>query len=196
MPEIQNPDIGRKLQRRLGLTGQSPTPFLSPEIVAVILADDLRGLDIQEVGFLRNCDAWTTTGATALNAGRHSIVNPLGSGVLATVEDVVISTDINMLLEIGMFTAEAANSFLTRRFRDSRISGTPACGFLQETLTPATTTNRYSINSGVQGTKDQVQPFTLGWVLSPGFELKIEAGVNNQPMIISWRWSERLIERG
>ncbi len=121
MPEIQSPDPGRKLQRRYNLIGSTPAPFLSPELVPVVLIDDLTE---QAPGVL-----WATAGGQqGPSAGNNSyarLANPLNSGVL--LEEIslraTMDTSSNWTLEDGTSVFLAFS--LTPAWQDRALPGRP-----------------------------------------------------------------------
>lgn len=102
MTLIQNPTLGRKLQRSLRLTGL-PDSILAPEIVGVVLLEDLSApLSDEERGCM---------GATVRNSvvGENSIIvltrvgAPAGYDLVVT--EVHFSTQTAQLIGIGLPTA-------------------------------------------------------------------------------------------
>ncbi len=196
MPDIQTTDVGRKLQRRYQLTGPPPTPFLGPELIPVVLVDDLTGIDILEATFERPCWAHISTGQVVGEAANHAIVNPVGSGVLATIESVVPDVESNAtVLEFEFDTTVVANAFTLRGFRDSRVIGNPACGMLADTAVATASTGwQVQFNSG--DPLVSITKIPLGWVLAPGTAFIMKANRNNEAIRSSWEWTERLLETG
>lgn len=194
MPEIQSPDPGRKLQRRYSLTGATPAPFLSPEIVPVCLVDDLTDLDILEATFQRPCAGRTTIAAGGAGvAAVQSLVNPIGSGVTCTVERVFSWAGTSSTLYEFYIVAGVVPNFGLRHYRDSRIPGLPACQLRVETIA-ARAQQGFAIP--VVTGFDHIRPVPLRWVLGPGQALRAHDGTNNQVGNMAWEWSERLVETG
>lgn len=193
MPDIQTTDVGRKLQRRYQLLGPPPTPFLSPELVPVVIVDDLTDLDVLEATFERPCEGMATINAPAVGSDAiNALVNPADSGIVATVEWVLIEVAVAMHIEVEIRTTVTANVFGTRGFRDTRVAGTPACAFFQGSEVQTTPTRYFFIHEPTQRDRQIFLP----WVVAPGSALVLHAGSDNQELRSAWFWTERLIEAG
>jgi len=194
VPDIQTPDVARKLQRRYDLTAPAPTPLLGPELVPVVLVDDLSTeIDIDAATFKRPCEGMGKVAAPAAgNDAIVALVNPTGSGVLATVEWILINVDVAMEIEVEYRTGITANQFTTLGFRDPRIPGKPACSIFTGNET-ATTPTRYMFTHEIS---NRDRPIHLPWVVNAGQALVVHACTDNRPMDVAWSWTERLEQRG
>ncbi len=124
MPLIQSPTIGRKLQRNLRLT-ELPDSVLAPEIVAVIIAEDLSApLGDQE----RGCMGSVTVQAVA---AENSIVVLTRAGAPAgydlRVTAVSWTSPVTQLIRLTMPTVAVTGLVLTTNtgFTDFTLPGRP-----------------------------------------------------------------------
>lgn len=121
MPEIQSPDPGRKLQERYNLIGTTPAPFLSPELVPVVLVDDLTeedpGIRFAAVGF--------QIAAAAGTPNQVALRNPIGSNVI--IENILVSIGASNAISWQVFEAGGLLSIaIVPAWADRRIAGRPA----------------------------------------------------------------------
>ena len=127
MPEIQVPDVARKLARFFGIDGSSPAPTLAPEIVSVALVADLTDVDVEDSGYERPC---TGAGQVAAGAGTRSNVqlyNPENSGVIVTVEAAIVSLTSANVFSLRNYDTELSTVSTSNGLRDRRLGGGPGC---------------------------------------------------------------------
>lgn len=192
MPEIQSPDPGRKLQERYNLTGGSPSPFLSPEIVPVTLVDDLTGFDVLEATFERPAFIWISHSGTVPNVPIIRFVNPTDSGVLAIVEKFTVSSSLGSVVTVQRFATTISGTSGARRWRDSRLSGQPICQFATATDLPAVILDMQF--RMVAAANPSLQDFfLLPEVLSPGFMLDFRSGTANDVLDLAMWFRERTL---
>lgn len=86
---IQVPDLTRKLVTRYGLREKAPAPTLSPEIVPVVLVDDLIAESDLIRPRIRPCAGFCQVN-TAAAQGLVGLRNPSGSGVIIHLQYFVI----------------------------------------------------------------------------------------------------------
>lgn len=200
MTDIQQADVGRKLQLRYSLTGSAPAPFLSPELVPVVMVDDLTQFDVLSLTYQRPYEAEIVeTGGVATRA-EIDWVNPEGSGVLATLKDVNGSASL-----LGAYTwalldfVGAAGITIRGGTRDARIGRVnvfqqSVCGLFTG-LQPTT---------GVQGrgfvtleTVNRPRDYLdFPFILVPGTRLRFVFSQFNETMQLQLRWSERTLLPG
>jgi len=192
MPEIQSSDPGRKLRERYDLVGASPAPFLAPELVPVVIVDDLTEFDVLSAEFERPCTVHETQGAPG--AGVHAVVmlaNPSGSGVLAIGDDVYLSTAPGGRINWRLF-ASAPVIADHGQFRDSRLPGTPACGSVATTSGVAPDDD-WQIQLADLSIDTAGVIYPLPYVISPGFVLQMKISITNISLSASIRWRERTL---
>lgn len=184
MPDIQSPDPGRKLQDRYNLIGTTPAPFLSPELVPVVLVDDLSE---DAPGFLWAIAADTVTGVAALNS-QTALTNPSGSGVL--IENIAFRFGNEVISVWNLFTAgPALTSAAVEVWQDTRRSGSPAAVVTLGTDVGAVTG---PIARGRNNTDEPVLIDLPNYIMEPGERLHFLAGVDND-LNFYWTWSERIL---
>ena len=197
MPEIQTPDPGRKVQIRYSLTGPSTLPSLSPELVGVVLVDDLRRFSVRDATFERPCFlAHPPTLAGAGNMPRISFSNPANSGILAHVQGASFSPSaINSIIRMEFFVGALGTTTGTKRFRDGRmIQGLPVCGTFEDTPVLAVKVGMGWIVTGSGLNPGEVAP--LDEVLSPGTGLVFTLESANSSLELHLWWTERFILPG
>ncbi len=102
MPLIQIPDYSLKLQRALRLTNP-PDSVLGPEIVGVILVDDLtKG----GRGTIRKCAGVGSAGAVVAETAIITLTHATAAGqpreYLATCTRVIVSSSVNVTVNIAI----------------------------------------------------------------------------------------------
>ena len=123
MPIIQNPTIGRKLQRSLRLTAL-PDAILAPEIVGVIVVEDESApLSDEERGCMGS-------GTRAAAAGENSLITLVRVGDPATYDLVVTECHFSclatMVIELVVPTIDVGNLVdIDTSFDDLELPGRP-----------------------------------------------------------------------
>jgi len=125
MPLIQNPNIGRKLQRNLRLT-ELPDSILAPEIVGVVLVEDASApLGDEE----RGCMGATNIGPVALENPILALVRVGAPAAYdLTVNEVHFSTNTAQVITVSVPTAGIAGLSVSGNtsFSDFELPGRPA----------------------------------------------------------------------
>jgi len=192
MALIQVPDIARKLARRFGIDGPAPADTLAPEIVPVVLVEDLTAPDEEDSGYERTCIGKQSVGALAANYSYVQLYNPSGSGVLVVVEAMILSVGGNSAISIRNYDTAATSLGTDLSFRDRRLSGAPAAQV------------RY-VQSGANLGDAVAQAFAVGndqyltpldFLLSPGKGLCTRPDTQNVQNITTLFWSERPLLSG
>ncbi len=124
MPLIQNPNIGRKLQRSLRLT-ELPDGILAPEVVAVILVEDASApLSDEE----RGCMVGEGVGPVALENPFLVIQKTALSQYDAVVTGAWFSSDTDQIVRLGVPTTfvTGLTGSANTTFTDLQTPGRPA----------------------------------------------------------------------
>ncbi len=137
-PLIQNPNIGRKLQRNLRLT-ELPDGILAPEYVPVILVEDASApLSDEE----RGCMGMQGVGGVAAEFGLVALVRvgaPAQYDLVVT--EIVVATDVDQIIQViiptGVITGLTTSANTT--FTDLELPGRPTSqmGFDTQAVIPA-----------------------------------------------------------
>jgi len=130
---IQRGDIANRLIRRFGLKQRSPAPELNRSVQPVVIVDDIRESTEYEFRTSRHCMGSVSVGALAANNSQVSLKNPTGSGIIARVRQLWISSEAlsrpAVLLNQGTLTTLFGST--VKAFLDSRLgiatSGVPIC---------------------------------------------------------------------
>ena len=187
MPEIQNPEITRKIERAYGLVGYPGPGIISPEIVPVTIVDNLIVED--DVPFFGS--VVPATGAATYSIA--ALYNPSGSNVICTVERVVISRAVNGDTLMSLVNGVSwANTVTTRGVADGRrgTTRTPNA-LLKNEAKGALFTAHYRFAHGGYTSLDLVGP----WILDEDDGLQIGNATQNQDFKVSFYWRERAKDR-
>lgn len=195
MPEIQTPDPARKLQDRYDLA-QPSTPFLSPELVPVVIVDNLAGEDALEASFERAAFAFEDQVPAAGQVARILFQNASagsGSGVVAFMERVVVWTSGavvgRLAVELQPFNPNLNPPLGTfKRFRDTRVQGVPACGLNVASLAPPLVLDQQWV---IDLDPQPRSIIPLPEVITPGFRLFFTHSIPNETLFLQLWWRER-----
>jgi len=100
---IQEPDIQRRLVRAYGLRDRTAAATLAPELVPVVIVDDVREPDATRTGLRIPFAAYTEVTVGAGGSGVAVLKNPAGSGVVARVTEVMVSQTVAVFIAFGWF---------------------------------------------------------------------------------------------
>jgi len=199
--DVQTADPGRKIQNRYRITGPPPIFTVNEEIQPVVLMDSLAGpiqVSVSGVGgfdpldalFERPCAGFRNQTAGGGDAPIVRIINPVNSNILAIFEDFLpitsADTTVAVRLNLGANFLIAATAGI--QFRDARLSGTPACGFNNESSVPTLDLD-WQIPVFLSTRAQIVVP--LPYVLRPGDDIEFRSGTINTTLGISLHWRER-----
>jgi len=188
MPDIQSSDPGRKLQQRYDLLGAPPSPLLSPELVPVVVVDDLTGTDVLSAEFERPCIAFDTFTGVVTSAVLF-LLNPFGSGVLTVVESVLFATSTACTVSFRVRRGFGGTIVTFGAFRDGRLAGRPNTGFFPLSL--AFTTEAYNVELLVTvPPRDRVD---VEFVLEPGDALQMMQSVPVNTLAANAVFTERVL---
>lgn len=186
MPEIQIPDLARKLSRRFGITGGTPAATLAPEIVPVTLVADLTTPDEEDTGYEKLCMGVYIQAGAAGNNSHSQLFNRANSGIVGIVSGVLVDTDNADGLELRAYDT-ACTTAGDKSFVDRRLQGAPTCtprGQNNATLL-GTRFARFS----TAGTDSLLIPLEI--VLPPGRGILVVPVTQNNSMVATWYWAER-----
>jgi hypothetical protein len=136
MPEIQDAALARALQRRYFLKG-GYSPVLAPEVVPVVLVDDISGYETQ-VGAATPGVVSATVAAVAGQYG-HASLAPL-AGQIAHVNGLVIAAATTAFCSVRLGAPLTGGTAVGALWADRRKSGVPPVDW------------RYVSNAALQGT--------------------------------------------
>jgi len=188
MPLIQNPAIGRKLQRNLRLT-QLPNGILAEETVPVILVEDYSAPSNE---IERGCMGAANQAPVA---AEQSIVALVLAGVPAlytlTVTKVTLSSDVNVTASI--IAPTEATVGLTQvsntHFTDFSIPGRPASFLGKDTAVGGVSGGMVMWQERVLADTPVVVPVRI--VVGGEFaSLLVEANGNQTRLAVSFEWTE------
>ncbi len=186
MPDIQDPGPGRKLQRRYRLIGTTPAPFLSPELVPVVLIDDLTeetpAIDFAIVGDLQ--------AAVVAERSQTGLRNPAASNM--TIEQVELRFVPASLSNYRLgVTGPALAVLSTPIWQDSGRSGVPVGEVLTDT--DAAGASGVLCDGSVLANTLVVIPLP-NYVIQPGDQIRLSLETLNVTFRFWWTWGERRAE--
>jgi len=186
MPDIQSSDPGRKLQQRYNLLGAPPSPILSPELVPVVVVDDLTGTDVLSAEFERPCAGFDTFTGVVTSA-QLFLLNPFGSGVLLTTDQFMFQTSTASTVSMVIRRGFGGTIVTFGGFRDGRLVGRPNGGFFPLSLVHVTRPWNFQLELSVP-LRDLLQ---ITYVLAPGDALQMSQSVVANTLAVSITWNER-----
>ncbi len=182
MPDIQSPDPGRKVAEKYNIVGPPPVLFLSPELVPVVLIDDLTEALPGIAWAIAPVDQPGGAGVASQTALR----NPSDSGILIENLSLRVNTSAGSNIEIHTAGPSLASTS-PKDWQDQRRSGAPV-GIVTQGTDVGAVTGR--VFEGVASFL-AVLAFTFnGWVMPPGGKLHLIATVVNVTMQVTWQWTE------
>lgn len=200
MPEIQTHGPAAKLRALFDLVGSSPAPFLSPEIVPVVLLNDLSegsvGLSLLDLAAQvdeRFYIANVSSGGTPAVRSRCSLINPVGSGVLCVPKRFVMSSGgASPPLEVRVSEPDVVALPIGRAgiSLDGRFPAPGACGMRQDTTAGVGTGDKF-VTVGLQPDPTDFFDFIAGtYLLTEGFMITWTQGPVNIGLVVGVEWSE------
>lgn len=183
MPEIQTPDPGRKLAERYNLLGGSITPFLSPELVPVVILDDLS----EEAPGPRFAQAGGTSAGVVARFEGSRLQNSATSGVRMEQFRLSISSDTTTAFLLG----EGGPGFaagIVPQWQEQGFAGTPAAVIeIGDAASGATAV----IAAGTLLANVQVTLEMPNVILVPGTQLSLSLVTADVALRLHWQWAER-----
>lgn len=192
MPDVQSPDAGRKLQLRYRLP-RPATAFLSPEIVPVVLVDDLTKLDAQDVAFERSYVRRGSQAGNVTNRAIVELVNPPNSGINVFLKrllfDVATASSVRISEPADLISAGTLSGAPT----DGRVVGAAASA-LRLGLTVGTGLGNIFIQVDAGGSFPNMIFDLSGYVVLPGQMIQCTQQILNDTLSAGFWWTERPIE--
>jgi len=185
VPELQSPDPGRKLQERYGLIGSTPAPFLSPELVPVVIIDNLADIIPGEAWAISSINVSNVALETSISA----LTNPLGSGVIFTKIRLSIANPEGTTV-FRVSQGAAAVTPTNSQWTDRRRAGAPVAAVTSGTaLVPALSN---VVITGDLRTQEFLTINLENHVLSPGTALHVSLTTISRTLNGFWEWAEVL----
>jgi hypothetical protein len=179
------------LSRLFRTTGNNPSPALSPDVSPSV--SWLEGPC--DWAWLRKEQLCQGGGVQAIgaNPGFIQLQNPLGSGVLARLEAIILATPTAVTVQMHLTSIFAGAAMGGNGFRDGRTLANPT----QVPVCAAFSGTQVLINSGaaviVPANTTIVVP--AEWVVTPGTAVELQANGNAQlAAALIWREKELLPE--
>lgn len=182
MPELQNPDPWLKLSAKYDLVRTASGLFLSPELVPVVIVDDLS--EAQPVD--RFATAGIQTAAVAAQQTVSNLINPANSNVLATRIKLAAWSDVTCPWDL-FFTA-VSGALRTRSWTDPRIPGLPAVAYQQGGV--AAPGGLGQLAAGLVIAHTMIPLDLMDFVIPPGQGLFFVTKLQNILLATHWQWSE------
>lgn len=185
MPEIQNPEIVRNIEKAYGLKGYPGPGIISPEIVPVTIVDSLL-----EAGNI-DLSPWQGYVTQAASAGKYSTVsleNPPNSGKIVILERFYSLSDshtvANMRISIGASLTNISTAYSSRDTR--RAQTVPTADLSYEDLVGAITPTWKYYGLSTAGITIEGP-----WILAPNASFYVQSATVNDGFMCNFMWSER-----
>ena len=138
-------------------------------------------------------------GASALTGAagevpRIQVFNPIGSGKLATVTQVIMSTNNAGVVRLAINATQLASGVATQTYRDRRkdVTSRPTCGIFQASTVAFTDANfQFRVLAGESFFLKDENGIA---VLSPGSGLEVGVTVLTAAINVTFLWRERVAE--
>lgn len=190
--QINRTEYQRQLARAFVLREGSPAPQLAPDIQPVVMVEDLSKPGPHSRETIRRCSTFTPVAAVAAQLSGVQLFNPVGSGILACLDWVVVSKRTAgaqpFIANLENSQVGVAGSALLRQFWDTRLAGRPRAE-------QSAYNNAASQVTGASGifmvpSADRVALDTTGIILSEGWGLVLESANLNVDFDVMWVWRE------
>lgn len=186
-------DLFRRLLSMKGVTEVAAE--LSPEISPVFVVESER-IEWEFLKGQRPIAAVMVVGPLAANPSTSRLRNPAGSGVLASFDGIVLSTDplattFSVFLNTQLVDL-AAVAPLVPVARDTRIPALAKASALIQSGANVPGVGSNILNGRMPG--DEPFYFPLKFVLTPGHSVDINTETVNQPHRVTAWWTERHID--
>lgn len=189
------------LNKLLSIKGGAPSPILSPEIIPTISLETDRP-EWQWLGGGQLCMGGVRGAAVALQNPLCFLRNPADSGVIATVEGVLVYNRTRQ----DMYTVEVSSPVTAvgttngiRRYRDARalvgITALPVCTIAAATSAGAVFLGpRMNSLFGTTAVTPPIPMLTTPFVLMPNSQLEVLVEQANADVDYSFFWRERPVD--
>jgi len=200
VPIIQTPEIALKLFRRFRLD-RPPDSLLSPEVVPVVVVDDLT--DYNTSGADRRCMGISVQGAVAAEFAIAVLVNSLPQRLHVTAVTISTPTGQNVAIARPTQAIVGLTAVVHKAFVDFRVPGQPQAVNSVDTVV-ALPNRRVMWDEPVLASSPVRLPLDVTlFGGEPGAEgpggagsraLLVSAGTVNTELRVSWEWTEGVQE--
>jgi len=192
VPEISTPELSSALRRRFEIVGEGVIDTLSPEIVGVVILDDLATAEP-----FRRAIGGTSQSNVAGQYSQIQLRNPVGSGTVLLVEQIVMAqTAVAITVYLSVLEQSNFGTVVTPAWADTRLLGRPT-GQLGRQASAALLSNLV-VGSPFMVRRvpgDNAYLTGVGITLMPGWAAMLETSAVNEPLIGSFIWSERALKQ-
>jgi len=194
MNELQQNRYDRLIRRVGGIIGPgSKVSEVLTELFPMIDVEGDRG-ELQLLsGTILGMGAGTIVGSVG-EVGKIQLFNPVDSGKIVTVTDVLTSGTLNLTMRLARTTIPLASGIGTQLARDTRqiASDFPTAQMFSESSVPFVDANiafRHLAN-----TTNTLSPKNDVMILAPGNGLSVGPTTTNATLIVTFFWRERVAE--
>lgn len=184
---IQRPDLNDRLVRALGIRERAPASVLSPEVMPVILLEDLTTSSPFERSLTRQAGGFINIGPVGGQYSHLALYNPAGSGTVARLDHVAAWTGATSSIYLGAYPAAPPAGTGSRFFADPRFGGSPTCQLRNGTTGVLSTLPQYAAGTIASTT---VQFDDLGMIVPPGFLVAVSVAAVNVQLSAAFQWVE------
>lgn len=180
----------QRLAGALGIPEEEAAKFFGLTL-PVILIDDITRPQDTDVFNERLCSGFGSRAAVVGERASVQLLNPAGSGMLATLGLVGVGLDVAADVAFRRHNAAIADLSGTPGFRDLRLAGNPVLEVRNASdVTPVGTVG---VGPEVQLADSGSQFIQLDWILPPGQSAIAVATNTNKTLRVSWWWIERRV---
>lgn len=187
MALLQDNTPSDKIKAAYGIKESSLLPTISPELVPVVIVDDLSELTQERLCVAQ--DVRAAAGAGNVNTWR--LANPAASAVIVTITSIQLHTDgVNQAFRWNTSDVAALPTTLTPQFIDLRVPGFPvAVWSFTATAVAIVASSGYRTGQINQLTLTESLPSLV--TLTPGDQLTIQQEAANSAAGVAFFWKER-----
>lgn len=194
MSRIQVAGYSEALRRRLNLDGDQGPRELGPEIHPIFDVEP-GPPDWQYLAAVRRMSGFANQAAVAAEFQEIIFSNPVGSGVIAVLEEMGMSCTTTCVFQVGYGSSAATGqgpSLDTRWFVPATGPvGRAACRISARTNAASSLLTGNYVTDLLANTPWAIRP---GWVLTPGFNIVVAPTVQNLAIRAWFQWRERAMQ--
>lgn len=193
---IQRGELNVRLARGLELRQSGGEGLLlADQVVPVVQLEDLTTQSVFQGPLDRRANGGNVQAAVAAQYGQVTLLNPIGSGIVAVVEQLLFRLNTSSPVSWGWATPIGAPAGDVTRFCDPRnwgsgLTARPACLIYSGTDAGALAGITCVTGRVGQGSTTSPGQIDVGMVLLPGYALGVVAEAVNFELSAHFRWCE------
>lgn len=183
MSIIQRPDLTAKVRKAYEITGPDAIQTISPELVPVVILDDLSS---KAPTF--GCIGYGTMGASATDYGHVQLYNPATSDLVVLVKKIEFhcGTAMNAGLCLHDSDGDLTSESTAKSYTDRTRSGSPVARLMYDAVSPTVGT----IIAQYWARQLEILRLEPNITLDPGQGVNIRGGTVNINVVAVYHWDE------